>query len=116
MILKISMKNGTLSRPFHDSYDVQRQFRTFHDLFLSSRILKCVRSRIQGNVCAVQTRMCGIGELSFNDHCAGVRLHEGGSCAGKVEGIESYTDELMVTVLVAWPSMAALVIGAQEQR
>ncbi len=50
--------------------------------------------------------MCGIRELGFGDDCAGVRLHEVRTCAGKVEEI----------AMVAVPTVADLVLGAQEQR
>lgn len=58
--------------------------------------------------------MCGIGGLSFSDDCAGVRSHEVGSCAGKVEEIERYTKELIVPVLVALPTVVNRVLGVQE--
>jgi hypothetical protein len=54
--------------------------------------------------------------LSFSDDCAGVQPHEVGTCAGEVKEIERYTKELIVTVLVARPTVADLVLGAQEQR
>gem|GEM_PF-1132389 len=71
---------------------------------------------MQGNRCAVQTRVCGIRELCFSDDCAGVRPHEMRSCAGELEESERYTGKLMVTVLVARPLMADLVLGVQDQR
>jgi hypothetical protein len=87
-------------------------FHAFHDLFLSSSILKCVRGRIQGNVCAEKAWMCRIRERDFGDDRAGVRPHEVRSYAGTVNELESYTKELIVTVLVALPTVVDRVLGA----
>jgi hypothetical protein len=115
MILNTGTENGALS---HSLSRFMRCVTARSILFMicSSSILKYVNRRIQGNVCVVTTRMCRIRGLSFSDDCAGVRPHEVGTCAGEVDEIEIYTEELIVTVLVARPTAVDLVLGAQQQR
>ncbi|MGC9444758.1 MAG: hypothetical protein ACP5E9_07535 [Candidatus Methanospirareceae archaeon] len=60
--------------------------------------------------------MCEIREPNFSRECAGVQPHEVRSYAGTVEELARHAEELSVTVLVARPMMADLVLGAQEQR